>query len=81
MANHKVLMVLKKNYFIIQSKYSICIPLTGPLVVGVVVVEVVNLIPLGLIYSLLFVVVCGNGLFISCDCCSPSIIVVDGSFV
>lgn len=61
--------------------YLICIPLTGPLVADVVA-ELVNLIPLGLIYSLLFVVVCGDGFVISCVCCSFSLtIVVDGSFV
>jgi hypothetical protein len=70
--------------FIFQIN-EISLPLTGPALTVVVgaVVEVVNLIPLGLIYSLLFVVACVDGLFVSSCCCSSSVVavVVDSSLV
>ena len=53
---------------------NLYLPFTGPVVAVGAVVEVVNLIPLGLIYSLLFVVVSDDGLFVSSTCCSPSTI-------
>jgi len=70
--------------------WQVYLPLTGPPVAGVVGV-VVNLIPLGLIYSLLFVAVvvvvcdsvCGaDESVISSDCCSSSaVVVIDSSLV
>ncbi len=73
--------------------WQVYLPLTGPPVAGVVAV-VVNLIPLGLIYSLLFVVVvvvCGSVCgadesVISSDCCccccsSSTVVVIDSSLV
>jgi len=49
------------------------LPLTGPFVGD----AVVNLIPLGLIYSVLFDDVCVT--IVSCDCCSSWTIVDDSS--
>ena len=58
------------------------LPFTGPVaIVFGAVAEVVNRIPLGLIYSLLFVAACVDGLIVSSTRCSPSVDVVDGSLV
>lgn len=67
------------------------LPLLGPGAVGVVV-DVVNRIPLGLMYSLasvvlvVVVVVCEDELVVCSDCCccsvpSTTVVFVEGSFV
>jgi hypothetical protein len=85
-------MVLKKKfiYLFCQRIKLSSVPFTGAVIVVIVIVvvvvvvvvegavaEVVNLIPLGLTYSLLFVVVCDVEFGTSC----PSSTVVDDSFV
>ena len=90
MANHMESRVLKLFDPIEKFEGLSLLPLVGTGAVVGAVVEVVNRIPLGLIYSLAPVVLVGcEGGFVACsDCCccccslpSITVVFVEGSFV
>ena len=70
------LLIQVKIFYRIEQHSKINLPLIGSQLIGVVV----NLMPLGLIYSVLVVDVCDDKFDISCGCCS-CVIVDDVSFL